>query len=120
MNIKIQLQEVDYNAIAESLYPFLKRNVSSSNKFLSGLFQLLGDIPLKLLSLSTQKQKDAIATFLLDSKKEYLMEQLRELLASNEILLTSENPEIGNCEDNISIIINNVQITRKNSGDELL
>lgn len=115
MNIKIQLQEMDYNTIAESLYPVLKKNVSSSNKFLSGLLQVLGDIPLKILSLSTQKQKNAIAAFLLDNKKEYFMEQLQELLAGNGILLTSENPEISNCEDNINITINNVQIARQNS-----
>lgn len=115
MNIKIELQEIDYNTIAEALYPSLKKNASSSNKFFSGLLRLLGDIPLKLLSLSTQKQKNAIAVFLLDNKKEYLMEQLQEILASNEILLTSENPEISNCENNINLTINNVQIARQNS-----
>lgn len=124
MNIKIQLQEIDYNTIAESFYPsFLKKNASSSNKFHSGLFrllQLLGDLPLKTLSLSTQKQKNGIAAFLLNNKKEFLMKQLQELLASNEILLTSEDPEISDCEDNITITINNVQITRQNSENELL
>lgn len=115
MNIKIQIQEIDYSTIAESLYPSLKEKISSSKKFLSGLFKILGEIPLKALSIIPQNKKSELTVFLLNQVKKDIMEQLQEQLSDKGILLASEEPEITNCDNDIMITVNDVQITSQNT-----
>lgn len=123
MNIKIQIQEIDYDALAESLYPSFKENISSSNrssrKLLSGLLNILGETPLKTLSIIPQSKKTELAVFLINHIKEHLMKQLQERLRDTGISLTSESPEIINCDDDIILTINNLQITRQNIKNSL-
>lgn len=112
MNIKIQVQEIDYSTIAESLYPSLKKKMSSSKKFLSGLFKILGEIPLKALSIVPQNKRNELTVFLLNHVKKNLIEQLQENLSANGVLLTLEDLEITDCDNDIIINVNNVQISK--------
>lgn len=115
MNIEIQIHEIqesDYDTIAESLYPSLKEHVNSSNKFLSGALELLGEFPLKALSVIPQSIKNKLTVYLIDHMKDRLMEQLQKSLNDNGLSLNSENPEIINCDDEIVLTINNLQITK--------
>lgn len=116
MNVKIQIQEIDYNTIGESLYPSLKESICSSNrcskKLLSGLLNILGELPLKTLSIIPQRTKNELTVFLINHVKEKLMAQLQKNLSDNGLLLTSESPEIINSDSNIILTINNIQITK--------
>lgn len=120
MNIEIQIQEIDYNTIAESLYPSLKQHVSSSNKFLSGLLEILGELPLKTLSVIPQGTKNKLTVFLIDHVKERLMKQLQKCLNDNDLSLDSGIPQIINCDNGIKIAINNLQITKQNNSENIL
>ncbi len=115
MNIKIQIQEIDYNAIGESFYPTFKKNICSSNhssqKLLSGLLNILGEVPLKTLSIIPQNTKNKLTVFLVNHFKEQLMTQLQKALSDNGFLFTSESPEIINSDNDIILTINNIQIT---------
>lgn len=117
MNIKIQIQEIDYNTIGEALYPSLEENICSSKdgskKFLSGLLNILGRTSLKALSIIPQNIKNELTVFLINHFKEQLMTQLQKSLNDNGFLLTSESPEIINSENDIILTINNVQITKE-------
>lgn len=116
MDIKIQIQEIDYDAIAKTLYPSLKENIRSSNggskKILSGLLNILGEIPLKALSIIPQHTKNELTVYLINHVKEKLMAQLQKILNENGLLLSLESPEIINSDSNIIVTINNVQITK--------
>lgn len=116
MNIKIQIQEIDYNAIGEALYPSLKKNICSlkgdSKKLLSGLLNILGELPLKTLSIIPQNTKNEITVFLINHVKEQLMAQLQKNLSDSGILLTSKSPEIINSGNDIILTIDNIQITK--------
>lgn len=98
MTIKIELGEVNYESIMESVIPMLKEKSQTSSKgsirFGANILEMLGDIPVKFLSLIPRKKKDEILICFINNYKEKIRAQLQNSLKEKGIEIDINSIEI--------------------------
>ena len=80
MKITIDMEELNYDELIDALLPILKKQAEESGnlglKTLSGILNMPGDIPKKMLGALSQEKKNEILEYLIVHNKEKITEKL--------------------------------------------
>lgn len=89
MKVIIELDELNYDELIDVLLPVLKKQAEESGnlglKMLSGVLNMPGDIPHKMLGALSQEKKNEILEYLMVHNKEKIKEKLEESLKKTGI-----------------------------------
>ncbi len=81
MEIKAKIGNIDYTNIIKNALPLLKeKNDSKIMGILSGIINMPGDLPMKMISAMPQETKDELVAYIINSKKENFISIITESL----------------------------------------
>ncbi len=81
MEIKAKIGNIDYTNIIKNALPLLKeKNDSKIMGILSGIINMPGDLPMKMISAMPQETKDELVAYIINSKKEKFISIITESL----------------------------------------
>ena len=81
MKITININDINYESIIGQAIPMLKEKAQTDNsailKMVSGILNMPGDIPKKMLNALPQETKDELVMYLINSNKTKVLELLQ-------------------------------------------
>jgi len=81
MEIKAKIGNIDYTNIIKNALPLLKeKNDSKIMGIISGIINMPGDLPMKMISAMPQETKDELVAYIINSKKEKFINIITESL----------------------------------------
>ncbi len=81
MEIKAKIGNIDYANIIKNALPLLKeKNDSKIMGIISGIINMPGDLPMKMISAMPQETKDELVAYIINSKKEKFISIITESL----------------------------------------
>lgn len=81
MEIRAKIGNIDYDNIIKNALPILKEK--SDNKIvgiISNIINMPGELPMKMISALPQETKDELAAYIINSKKETIINIITESL----------------------------------------
>lgn len=73
MQIKAEIGNIDYDNIIKNALPLLKdKNDSKIMNIISGIINMPGELPLKMISAIPQETKNDLVAYIINSKKKLL------------------------------------------------
>lgn len=98
MEIKIKVNEIDYESLIRASLPVLKKKAKTSDsgtlKLVAGILEMPGDIPLKMLSALSKEKKDEIVIYLVEHYKENIILWIQKSLRDKGIVAEISDIEI--------------------------
>lgn len=98
MKITLNINNVDYESIVDQSVPLLREKAKTDNnilfKTLSGILNMPGEIPKKMLNALPQETKDELLVYLINSNKGKVTELLQNALANKGFALQIDDIEI--------------------------
>lgn len=95
MKLALEVNGINYDFIIEQAIPLLKEKAKADKsillKLISGILSMPGDVPKKILNALSQKKKDELAEYLINSNKEKIIELLQGTLAEKGFALQIKN-----------------------------
>ncbi len=81
MEIKAKIKNIDYENIIRNALPLLKEKSDSKIMgIISGIINMPGDLPMKMISAMPQETKDELVAYIINSKKEKFINIITESL----------------------------------------
>lgn len=82
MQIKAEIGNIDYDNIIKNALPILKeKNDSKIMKIISGIINIPGELPLKMISAIPQETKNELVAYIINYKKEAIIGIITESLS---------------------------------------
>ena len=95
MEIKIKLDNIDYDTIIKNALPLLKeQNDSKVMGIILGIFNLPGDLAMKMISAIPQEKKNELITYIINQKKETIANNIMNSLADKGFPVEIKDIEI--------------------------
>ena len=86
MEISLKINEINYDCIIEKAIPMLKEKAQTDDsvilKMVSGILNMPGDIPRKMLNALPQETKDELVAYLINSNKSKVIGWLQDALVN--------------------------------------
>lgn len=81
MEIKVKIGNVDYDNIIKNALPLLKeKNDSRIVGIISGIINMPGELPLKMIAAIPQETKNELVAYIINAKKEAIINIISESL----------------------------------------
>lgn len=81
MKIKAEIGNIDYDNIIKNALPILKeKNDSKIVSIISGIVNMPGELPLKMISAIPQETKDELVAYIINYKKDAIISIITESL----------------------------------------
>lgn len=81
MEIKITVNDIDYDTIIKNALPLLKEKTDNKIvKIVAGIIDMPGDLPLKMISTIPQDTKNELVAYIVNLKKDTLANIITESL----------------------------------------
>lgn len=82
MQIKAKIEKIDYDNIIKNALPILKEKSDSKiMNIISGIINMPGELPLKMISAIPQETKNELVAYIINSKKEAIINIITESLS---------------------------------------
>lgn len=82
MKIKAEIGSIDYDNIIKNALPLLKEKSDSKiMNIISGIINMPGELPLKMISAIPQGTKNDLVAYIINSKKDAIINVMSESLA---------------------------------------
>lgn len=82
MKIKAEIGSIDYDNIIKNALPLLKEKSDSKiMNIISGIINMPGELPLKMISAIPQETKNDLVAYIINSKKDAIINVMSESLA---------------------------------------
>lgn len=82
MKIKAEIGSIDYDNIIKNALPLLKEKSDSKiMNIISGIINMPGELPLKMISAIPQETKNELVAYIINSKKDAIINVISESLA---------------------------------------
>ena len=98
MKVTIELNDIDYGALAEILLPLVKDKLSQSEGNGAGIITTIASVPPsiagKMIDVLPQKTKDELCVMLLNKNKEKIVESIMEYAEKNGVSFKIDNIEV--------------------------
>lgn len=82
MQIKAKIDKIDYDNIIKNALPILKEKSDSKiMNIISGIINMPGELPLKMISAIPQETKNELVAYIINSKKDAIINIITESLS---------------------------------------
>lgn len=86
VEISLKINEINYDSIIEKAIPLLKEKAQTDNsailKMVSGILNMPGDIPKKMLNALPQETKNELVAYLINNNKNKVIGWLQDTLVN--------------------------------------